>query len=36
MVDVIPADTDDIPSKILEETWELPFNEECEEIELVG
>ncbi|KAL4230995.1 hypothetical protein ACF0H5_011368 [Mactra antiquata] len=34
MVDVIPADTDDIPSKILEETWELPFNEEYEEIEL--
>ncbi|XP_045203913.2 uncharacterized protein LOC123556906 isoform X3 [Mercenaria mercenaria] len=34
MVDVIPADTDDVPSKFLEETWELPFQEECDEMDL--
>ena len=35
MVDVIPADTDDIPSKILDETWDLPFHEDCPGLELV-
>lgn len=34
MVDVIPADSDDIPSNILEETWELPFTEDCTNMEL--
>lgn len=36
MVDVIPADTDDIPSNVLEETWELPFTEDCTNMELVS
>lgn len=31
MVDVIPGDSDDIPSKILDETWSLPILEECGE-----
>ena len=36
MVDVIPADSDDIPSNILNETWELPFTDDCSGMELVG
>ena len=36
MVDVIPANTDEIPSQVLEETWELPFNDDCTNMELVG
>jgi len=35
MVDVIPASNDDIPSKDLDETWDLPFNEEGVDISLV-
>ena len=35
MVDVIPASNDDIPSKDLDETLDLPFNEEGVDISLV-
>jgi len=35
MVDVIPAaETDDIPSTVLGETWDLPFQDE--DMQMVG
>ncbi|XP_052278192.1 ETS translocation variant 5-like isoform X3 [Dreissena polymorpha] len=32
MVDVIPADSDDIPSNVLGETWNLPFQEDYDSV----